>query len=154
VPADCNTRNETQHPSKKLNKSECNGNRFFPDTFMRFGVAGTILGRAVTSEAGRKRAQHGKMICSRRQSSVIYCVMSIPNKVKLFYSFCCFQAWKKSFFSIWLLAILPFLCAAVFPGILFAWTFVLLHSENSNLSSFSFLGRRRCLSSFLRFRRR
>lgn len=71
----------------------------FPDTFMRFGVAGTILGMAVTSErAGRKRAQHGKMICSRRQSSVIYCVMSIPNKVKLFYSFCCFQAWKKSFF--------------------------------------------------------
>lgn len=69
---------------------------------MRFGVAGTILGMAVTSEAGRKRAQHGKMICSRRQSSVIYCVMSIPNKVKLFYSFCCFQAWKKSFFSIWL----------------------------------------------------
>jgi hypothetical protein len=70
----------------------------FLDIFMRFGVAGTILGMAVTSEAGRKRAQHGKMICSRRQSSVIYCVMSIPNKVKLFYSFCCFQAWKKSFF--------------------------------------------------------
>ncbi len=113
----------------------------FPDTFMRFGVAGTILGRAVTSARGENELNTEKWFVADDSPpwSTVWCQYRIRwNSFILFVVFK-LEKKKKTFFSIWLLASQPFLCTAVFPGILFAWTFVLLHSENLYLSSFSFL---------------